>query len=35
LADKPGDSVDSKGNLFGTTITGGAYNFGVAFEMTP
>jgi uncharacterized repeat protein (TIGR03803 family) len=27
--------VDSKGNLFGTTITGGAFNFGVAFEITP
>jgi hypothetical protein len=26
--------VDGKGNLFGTTITGGTHNFGVAFEIT-
>jgi hypothetical protein len=27
--------VDDKGNLFGTTIVGGTYNYGVAFEITP
>jgi hypothetical protein len=27
--------VDDKGNLFGTTETGGTYNSGVAFEITP
>jgi hypothetical protein len=27
--------VDGKGNLFGTTETGGTYNSGVAFEITP
>jgi uncharacterized repeat protein (TIGR03803 family) len=26
--------IDGKGNLFGTTIAGGTYNFGVAFEIT-
>jgi hypothetical protein len=27
--------VDDKGNLFGTTESGGTYNAGVAFEITP
>ena len=27
--------VDGKGNLFGTTESGGTYNAGVAFEITP
>jgi hypothetical protein len=27
--------VDAKGNLFGTTLSGGKYDFGVAFEITP
>jgi uncharacterized repeat protein (TIGR03803 family) len=27
--------LDSKGNLYGTTITGGAGGYGVAFELTP
>jgi uncharacterized repeat protein (TIGR03803 family) len=27
--------VDDKGNIFGTTFSGGKYNFGVAFEITP
>jgi len=27
--------LDSKGNLYGTTITGGAYGYGVAFELSP
>jgi uncharacterized repeat protein (TIGR03803 family) len=27
--------LDSKGNLYGTTITGGAGGYGVAFEITP
>lgn len=27
--------LDSKGNIFGTTSTGGTYNRGVAFEITP
>jgi uncharacterized repeat protein (TIGR03803 family) len=27
--------LDSKGNLYGTTITGGAGGAGVAFELTP
>jgi uncharacterized repeat protein (TIGR03803 family) len=27
--------VDDKGNLFGTTETGGTYNSGIAFEITP
>ena len=26
--------VDSKSNLFGTTLSGGKYDFGVAFEIT-
>jgi uncharacterized repeat protein (TIGR03803 family) len=27
--------MDSKGNLYGTTTTGGAGGYGVAFEITP
>jgi uncharacterized repeat protein (TIGR03803 family) len=27
--------IDGKGNLYGTTTLGGAYNLGVAFELTP
>jgi hypothetical protein len=27
--------VDAKGDLFGTTLSGGKYDFGVAFEITP
>ena len=27
--------LDSKGNLFGTTLDGGKYGLGVAFEITP
>jgi uncharacterized repeat protein (TIGR03803 family) len=27
--------VDAKGHLFGTTLSGGEYDFGVAFEITP
>jgi hypothetical protein len=27
--------LDSKGNIFGTTMQGGKYNMGVAFEITP
>jgi hypothetical protein len=27
--------VDAKGHLFGTTLSGGKYDFGVAFEITP
>jgi uncharacterized repeat protein (TIGR03803 family) len=27
--------LDDKGNLFGTTATGGAYIGGVVFELTP
>ncbi len=27
--------LDDKGNLYGTTITGGAGGYGVAFELTP
>ena len=30
-----GLTVDSKGNLYGTTTLGGAYNYGVVFEITP
>lgn len=30
-----GPIFDSSGNLFGTTIDGGAYNSGVVFELTP
>jgi len=29
-----GVTLDSKGNIYGTTVWGGAYNFGVAFEIT-
>ncbi len=28
-------SLDSKGNLYGTTYQGGTYNLGVAFQLTP
>ena len=28
-------AIDQDGNLFGTTMTGGTYNLGVAFEITP
>jgi len=27
--------VDDKGNIFGTTFSGGTYQAGVAFEITP
>jgi hypothetical protein len=27
--------VDGKGNIFGTTESGGTYNAGTAFEITP
>jgi uncharacterized repeat protein (TIGR03803 family) len=27
--------LDNKGNLYGTTVTGGAGGYGVAFELTP
>jgi len=27
--------VDDKGHIFGTTFSGGRYNAGVAFEITP
>jgi uncharacterized repeat protein (TIGR03803 family) len=30
-----GITLDSKGNIFGTTSMGGTYNWGVAFEITP
>ena len=30
-----GLTMDSKGNLYGTTTLGGTYNFGVVFEITP
>jgi uncharacterized repeat protein (TIGR03803 family) len=30
-----GLTIDSKGNLYGSTVAGGTYNAGVAFEMTP
>jgi uncharacterized repeat protein (TIGR03803 family) len=34
---QPGANLifDSRGNLYGTTITGGASGAGVAFELTP
>jgi uncharacterized repeat protein (TIGR03803 family) len=33
---QPGELIlDKKGNLYGTTITGGAGGYGVAFELTP
>jgi uncharacterized repeat protein (TIGR03803 family) len=28
-------TLDSKGNLYGTTATGGAGGYGVVFEVTP
>jgi uncharacterized repeat protein (TIGR03803 family) len=28
-------TMDSKGNLYGTTSLGGTYNYGVVFEITP
>jgi uncharacterized repeat protein (TIGR03803 family) len=34
-SDPIGLTIDSKGNLFGTTVRGGTYNLGVAFEITP
>jgi uncharacterized repeat protein (TIGR03803 family) len=27
--------VDADGNLYGTTVSGGNYNDGVAYEITP
>jgi uncharacterized repeat protein (TIGR03803 family) len=30
-----GLTMDSKGNLYGTTTLGGTYNVGVVFEITP
>jgi hypothetical protein len=30
-----GVTLDDKGNVFGTTMNGGKYNMGVAFEITP
>jgi uncharacterized repeat protein (TIGR03803 family) len=27
--------LDAKGNLYGTTVSGGAYGYGVVFELTP
>ena len=30
-----GLAIDGNGNLFGATMTGGTYNLGVAFEITP
>jgi uncharacterized repeat protein (TIGR03803 family) len=30
-----GLSLDSKGNLYGTTVAGGKYKYGVAFELIP
>jgi hypothetical protein len=35
LAFPRGAIVDDKGNIFATTETGGTYNSGVAFEITP
>jgi len=28
-------TIDKKGNIYGTTIQGGAYYYGVVFEITP
>lgn len=28
-------NIDAAGNIFGTTVRGGAHNFGVVFELTP
>jgi uncharacterized repeat protein (TIGR03803 family) len=30
-----GPTLDDKGNLYGTTSTGGAGGYGVVFEITP
>jgi uncharacterized repeat protein (TIGR03803 family) len=30
-----GVAMDAKGNLYGTTFTGGAYNYGTVFEVSP
>jgi uncharacterized repeat protein (TIGR03803 family) len=30
-----GLTIDSEGNLYGTTSLGGKYGFGVVFELTP
>jgi len=30
-----GPILDSKGNLYGTTVYGGAYNYGAVFELSP
>lgn len=30
-----GLTIDAKGHLYGTTVGGGAYGYGVAFELTP
>jgi hypothetical protein len=30
-----GLTMDSAGNLYGTAMSGGQYNYGVAFELTP
>jgi uncharacterized repeat protein (TIGR03803 family) len=30
-----GLTIDAKGNLYGTTVAGGKYGYGVAFEFTP
>jgi len=34
-APQAGPTLDSKGNLFGTTQLGGKYGYGVVFELTP
>jgi uncharacterized repeat protein (TIGR03803 family) len=31
----PGLAVDASGNLYGTTQFGGAYGYGMLFELTP
>jgi hypothetical protein len=30
-----GLTMDASGDLYGTTMSGGTYNYGVAFEITP
>ena len=30
-----GLTIDAKSNLYGTTVAGGKYNYGVAFKFTP